>query len=142
MRADQEMRELPPRGAGLRQQLGDRRLQQVLGKQKSRLERHARQAAGATLRRGGLYFRVAVEEPARLALKQRRQQPEHVFGRHPLAALDHREVETDGALCGSSWMQRADKSSRVRPLRCGGRATWRRGNGSCGCAGHARVIEM
>ena len=43
------MRELPAGGAGLRQQLGDRRLQQFLRKQERGFERHARGAAGALL---------------------------------------------------------------------------------------------
>ncbi len=92
MRANQQMRELPPGGAGLRQQLGDRRLQQVLRKQERGFERHACCAARALPGHSGLRFRIAVEKPARFALKKRRQQAEHVFRRHALAALDHGEV--------------------------------------------------
>ena len=86
------MRELPPGGAGLRQQLGDGCLQQLLGKQERGLERHAGGAAGALARRRGLPFGIAVEKPARLALEHRRQQREHIVRRNPLAALDHAQV--------------------------------------------------
>ena len=92
MRADQQMRELPPSGSGLRQELGDRCLQQRLGEQKRGLERHAGGAAGALAERRGLPFGIAVEKPARLPLEHRRQQREHIFRRNPLAALDHAQV--------------------------------------------------
>ena len=72
VRADQQVRELPAGGAGLREQLGDRRLQQLLRKQERGLERHAGRAAGALgARRGGAISRVVVEKPARLALEER-----------------------------------------------------------------------
>ena len=119
VRADQQVRELPPGGAGLREQLGNRRLQQLLGEQERGLERHAGRAAGASFAAPSASMSgVAVEEPARLALEQRRQQPEHLVGGHALAALDHaRGTRPRAPLCESSWMQRADSSSSVRPLR-------------------------
>ena len=119
VRADQQVRELPAGGAGLRQQLGDRRLQQFLGKQERRLERHARRAAGALpLKRGRLAFpdcrRETSAARAGTATTAGRARPptapacrsRSCSGRRPTARC--RE---------SSWMQRADSSSRVRPLR-------------------------
>jgi hypothetical protein len=71
VRADQQMCEVPTGGPGLRQQLRDRGLQQLLGEQESRLERHARHAAGALPGRDRRVVRSAVEKPPRLALKDR-----------------------------------------------------------------------
>ena len=92
VRADQQVRELAPAGAGLREQLGDGRLQQLLGKQEGRLERHRRRPAGALARGRWLRRLGGIEEPVRLALEHGREQREQVGRGHPLAALDHAQV--------------------------------------------------
>jgi hypothetical protein len=91
VRADEEVGELPPGRPRLGEQLGDGRLEEVLGEQERRLERHRRRAAG-TLARRLVDLAVAVEEPARLLLEHRGEQAEHVLRRHALAALDHAQV--------------------------------------------------
>ena len=63
---DQQVRKLTARGAGLRQQLGQRVLQQFIGKQERRLERHGLEAA-ALPRGRHLDLGVFVEKPSRIA---------------------------------------------------------------------------
>jgi hypothetical protein len=92
VRADQQVCELAPAGSGLRQQFGDRGLQQLLGEQERRLQRHPGGAAG--LRRPGLAgdIDLFVQEPADLALEHAGQQRQDVLGGHALAGLDHAQV--------------------------------------------------
>ena len=97
----------------------------------ARRPRRRRAAPGA--RR--LDLRVAVEEPARLALEQRGQQLQHLLGGHALAALDHAEVGDRGRRRA----RRAGCSAPTAPpasgrCACAARAAWCRGSGSCGCA--------
>jgi hypothetical protein len=97
VRADQQVRELPAGGAGLGKELRDRRLQHIPGEQERGLERHAGGAAAAPAARGRRRRGIAaVEEPARLALEDAREQRQHLLRRHALAALDHREVGDRG----------------------------------------------
>jgi len=92
VRADQQVRELPPGGAGLREQLRDRQLQQVAREQERRLERHARRCAAGGGGRGGLGLRALIEEPLRRALEHPGQQLEQRRRGAALAALDHAQV--------------------------------------------------
>ncbi len=93
VQTDEQMCELTARRAGLRQQFGNRRLQQLLREQERGLEGHGRRRAGGRLARSG-YFgrRIVVEKPARLALKQHREEREHFIGWHAFAAFDHAQV--------------------------------------------------
>src|SRR6185437_15450308 len=63
--ADEKMRELPAAGAGLGEELRDRRLQDVLRKQEGRLERHLRGPRGGDGGRRQLEVCAFVEEPLR-----------------------------------------------------------------------------
>src|SRR5882757_5071156 len=66
VRADEQVSELPPRGAGLRQKLGNRSLQYVFGEEKRRLERNARGPALRRLGKRELQVGAFVEEPFRV----------------------------------------------------------------------------
>ncbi len=63
------MRKLASRRAGLREQLGYRGLEQILGEQKARLQWNPRSSALALIARGRLYLDVLVEEPLRFLLE-------------------------------------------------------------------------
>src|SRR5262249_39456767 len=75
MRADQEVRKLPPARAGLGEELRDRRLQQRLREEERGLERHPAAAAAARAREHAR-VRVLIEEPLGAALEDRREQLE------------------------------------------------------------------
>jgi len=77
VRADEKVRELPPAGAGLGEQLRYRRLQQALGEQERRLERDACGGAPGG-GRGQLEIRALIEKPRRRTLKYRRQKLEQL----------------------------------------------------------------
>ncbi len=90
--ANQQLGELPARGAGLRQQLGQCVLQQLVREQKRRLQRHGLQAA-ALMRRGhGLDGRILVQEPARILAEDSGQHLQHLGRRHALAGFHHAQV--------------------------------------------------
>ena len=116
--ADEQMRELPAAGAGLREQLRDRRLQHVLGKEERRLERHLRRTAARGRRRGQLEVGALVEEPLRVALEHLGQKLEHFRAR--ASACRSRSCsgrKPTARARASRWMQRAESSSSVSPLR-------------------------
>ena len=71
---------------------GSAMLQQVVGEQESRLQRHRGQSAAGGRLRLGRELRVLIQEPARRLAEDARQQREHVAGGHALAVLDHAEV--------------------------------------------------
>ncbi len=100
MRADEQVRELPASGAGLREQLGDGRLQHILREQERWLERHALRAAARTLGALGAQVGVLVEKPARVALKNASEQIQQPGRRRALAALDHAQVRHRGRKLG------------------------------------------
>src|SRR5262249_427795 len=95
VRADEQVCELPSGGPGLREQLGDRCLQQTLGEKKRRLERDARRCA-AINRWREIEVRVLIEKPGRRALKHSREELEQLWRGRALAALDHAQVGDRG----------------------------------------------
>src|SRR6476661_10295193 len=86
------MSELAPARAGLRQELGNRRLQQILRKQERRFEWNARRCACRVLAANGGKLRILIEEPRGLALEDVRDYAEHLLRRIATAALDHAEI--------------------------------------------------
>ncbi len=106
-----------PGGAGLRQQLGQRVLQQFVREQERRFQRHGLQTAALARRGSRLDLGVLIEKPARILAENARQHVQHLGGRHALAGLDHAQIGHRGAPAASICTQRADNSSRVRPLR-------------------------
>ncbi len=98
--ADQQVRELPPGGAGLRQQLRDRRLQQVLGEQERRLERNATAAppGSAGERARGRHFRRGTRRPGAGTPPASSSSSSGEGVRLPLSIM--LRYETDGARCG------------------------------------------
>ena len=91
MCADQQVRELAAGRAGLREQLGNRELQQFVGEQESGLERHA--ARGRLGRRiDRILLERFVEEPLGLFLKDLGDDHEQPLGGRSLAVFDHRQV--------------------------------------------------
>ena len=73
------MSELAPARAGLRQELGNRRLQQILRKQEQRFEWNARRCACRMLAANGRKLRILIEEPRGLALEDVRDHAEHLL---------------------------------------------------------------
>ena len=92
-------------------------LQQVVGEQEPRLERHRRQSAARGRLRLGRELGVLIQEPARRLAEDSRQHPSMSSEgmRWPVSIM--LRYETDGAPAASICTQRADSSSSVRPLR-------------------------
>ena len=86
------MGELPAGRAGLRQQLRNRCLQQIIGKEKAGLERHAIDATGFWRRDYSFIIERLVKKPADVFLKDTGDHEHQRLGRHTFSVLDHRQV--------------------------------------------------
>ena len=86
--ANQQVRELAARGPCLGKEFRDRELEQRLGKQEARLQRHAANGRFRS-RIDRLFVERFVEEPTRLFLKNLRNDLQKAFRRSTFAVLDH-----------------------------------------------------
>ena len=97
---DEQLRELAPRRAGLRQELGQRILQKLVRKQERRLERHRLETAALAPRRCGFDVGVLVEKPACILAENSREHLEGRRRRRALAGLHHAQIGHRGGLRG------------------------------------------
>jgi len=89
---NQELCELPARRARLRQQFGQRVLQQFVRKQERRFERHGLQTAALAWPRRDFDIRILIQEPTRVLAEDPRQHSQHFGGGHALAGFHHAQV--------------------------------------------------
>ena len=97
--ADEQVSKLPARRAGLREQLRDGRLQQIIGKKKSGLQRNTVDATGPGLRLYRILLQGLVVKPGQVLLKYVGNDAQQRCRWHPFAVFDHGEI-------GDGWPRR------------------------------------
>ena len=97
--SDQQLRKLPPRSAGLREQLGQRVLQQFVREQERRLQGHGFQASPLALCRCGFDLGVLIEKPAHVLAEYAGQHLQHIGRGHALTGLHHAQIGHRGSRC-------------------------------------------